>query len=77
MADLNTSPLTLNIIEDHEISGPVLELFVNNLDQTKNELVVHRCKAISWRGKGRDCYIQDPFGVIYNIWEHISGKMHE
>ena len=72
LADPDASPLTLYIIEDKEISGPVLELFVNNLDKAKDELIAHGCKVLRWRGKGQDCYVQDPFGVIYNIWEESS-----
>jgi hypothetical protein len=31
--------------------------------------VANGCKVLRWRGKGQDCYIQDPFGVIFNLWE--------
>ena len=68
-ADLDANPLNLFIIEDQEIAGPVMELFVDDLEQARDELVAHGCKVIRWRGKGQDCYIQDPFGVIFNLWE--------
>jgi catechol 2,3-dioxygenase-like lactoylglutathione lyase family enzyme len=68
-ADLDASPLNLFIIKDHEISGPVMELFVDDLDQARDELLAHGCKVLRWRGKGQDCYIQDPFGVVFNLWE--------
>ena len=69
LADLDASPLNIFIIEDDEVRGPVLELFVDDLEAARQELVANGCKVLRWRGKGRDCYIQDPFGVIYNIWE--------
>jgi len=68
-ADLNATPLNLFIIENHEISGPVMELFVDDIEQVRDELLTRECKVLRWRGKGHDCYIQDPFGVVFNLWE--------
>ena len=69
LADLDASPLNIFIIEDDEVRGPVMELFVDDLEAARRELVANGCKVLRWRDKGQDCYIQDPFGVIYNIWE--------
>jgi catechol 2,3-dioxygenase-like lactoylglutathione lyase family enzyme len=69
LADLDASPLNLFVIEDPEIRGPVMELFVEDLDQARETLVANGCKVLRWRGKGQDCYVQDPFGVVFNIWE--------
>ena len=69
LADLDASPLTLFVIEDAEIRGPVMELFVKDLEKARETLVANGCKILRWRGKGQDCYVQDPFGVIFNIWE--------
>ena len=69
LADLDASPLNIFIIEDDEVRGPVLELFVEDLEAARQELVANGCRVLRWRGKGQDCYIQDPFGVIYSIWE--------
>ena len=69
LADLDAKPLNMFVIGDDEISGLVLELFVDDLEAARDELVANGCKVLRWRGKGQDCYIEDPFGVIYNIWE--------
>jgi catechol 2,3-dioxygenase-like lactoylglutathione lyase family enzyme len=69
LADLDADPLNLFIIEDKEFRRPVLELFVDDLEAARNELVAKGCKVLRWRGKGQDCYIEDPFGVKYNLWE--------
>jgi catechol 2,3-dioxygenase-like lactoylglutathione lyase family enzyme len=69
LADLDASPLNLFVIEDSEFRGPVMELFVDDLEQARKELVANGCKVLRWRGKGQDCYVEDPFGVVYNIWE--------
>ena len=55
--------------KDYEMSGLVLELFVDNPEETREILLDNGCKIISWKEKGQDCYIQDPFGVIFNLWE--------
>ncbi|MEJ2750591.1 MAG: hypothetical protein P8183_22205, partial [Anaerolineae bacterium] len=46
LADLDARPLTLFIIEDQEISGPVMELFVNDLEQARDELVAQGCQVL-------------------------------
>jgi catechol 2,3-dioxygenase-like lactoylglutathione lyase family enzyme len=69
LADLDASPIRLFVEEDDEIRGPVMELFVDDLDAARRTLEAHGCKVLRWRGKGQDCYVQDPFGVIYNIWQ--------
>lgn len=67
--DIDADPLNLFIIEDKEISGPVMELFVDDLEQARSELVKQGCTVLRWKGKGQDCYVRDPFGVIFNVWE--------
>ena len=69
-ADIDANPLTLFVIKDKEISGLVMELFVDDLDKAKEILVKNGCKILRWRGKGQDCYVEDPFGVKFLI----SGK---
>ena len=69
LADLDADPLNIFVIEDQEFSGPVMELFVDDLEKARDKLVANGCKVLRWHGKGQDCYIQDPFGVIFNIWE--------
>lgn len=69
LADLDANPLNLFIIKDEEIFGPVMELFVEDLESARDELTAHGCEILRWRGKGQDCYIKDPFGVIFNLWE--------
>lgn len=67
--DFEASPLTMYVDEDDELNGVVMELIVDDLDLARDELVGNGCEVIRWRGKGQDCYLRDPFGVIYNIWE--------
>jgi len=69
LADLDANPINLFILEDDELRGPVMELFVDNLEEAREILVASGCKVLRWRGKGQDCYVRDPFGVIFNVWE--------
>jgi catechol 2,3-dioxygenase-like lactoylglutathione lyase family enzyme len=65
--DIDADPLTLFLIGDDEVEGPVLELFVDDLEAARDELVANGCEVIRWRGKGQDCYLRDPFGVTFNL----------
>ena len=69
LADFDADPINLFVIEDDEFSGPIMELFVPDLKEAREYLEENGCKILRWRGKGQDCYIQDPYGVIYNLWE--------
>lgn len=69
---IDAPPLTLFIIHDDEVAGPVHELFVEDLEAARDELVANGCEVVRWRGKGQDCYIRDPFGVMFNLWEDPS-----
>lgn len=69
LGDFDASPLNMFLIKDQELCGVVLELFVDNLEKAREDLVINGCEVIRWRGVGQDCYIRDPFGVVYNIWE--------
>jgi catechol 2,3-dioxygenase-like lactoylglutathione lyase family enzyme len=49
--------------------GPVLEFKVENLDEARAELVGRGCEVVIWEGKGKRCYIKDPFGTCFNLCE--------
>ena len=74
LGDHDADPLNLFVIEDDEVSGPVMELFVDDLEKARDELLANGCEVIRWRGKGQDCYIKDPFGVFFNLWEKSEKK---
>lgn len=69
LGDFDASPLRMFVIEDSELQGLIHELFVEDLETARDVLVEAGCEVIRWRGKGQDCYLRDPFGVIYNLWE--------
>lgn len=55
--------------DNGEPRGPILEFMVPDLDKAKEELLAAGCKVMRWEGKGGCCYIQDPFGFWFNLWE--------
>lgn len=69
LADFDAEPLRMFVIEDRELEGLIHELFVEDLEAARDELVKQGCEVIRWHGLGQDCYIRDPFGVIFNLWE--------
>jgi predicted enzyme related to lactoylglutathione lyase len=50
-------------------SGIILEFIVPDLEIARHELELAGCKVIRWEGKKQDCFIRDPFGLIFNLWE--------
>jgi len=69
LGDMDANPINLFVLADDEIRGPVMELFVDDLEQARKTLEANGCTVLRWRGKGQDCYVRDPFGVIFNVWE--------
>ena len=67
--DLDASPLRMFVQNDNEVQGVVMELFVDDLDEARLILEENGCRIIRWEGSGKDCYIEDPFGLRFNIWE--------
>jgi predicted enzyme related to lactoylglutathione lyase len=47
----------------------VFEFHVEDLDAAKADLESKGCTAIRWEGKGKACYMQDPFGNIFNLYQ--------
>ena len=62
------------VIYDPDRSGTVLEFCVDDLDVARDKLVSKSCRVIKWEGKGKDCYMQDPFGMVFNLWEEKKEK---
>ena len=50
-------------------AGMVFELIVDNLESAREKLLGAGCTVIRWEGKGKDCYMKDPFGAVFNLWE--------
>ncbi len=66
--ELQTEPIRM-FVDRGQPRELVLELLVPDLEKAREELVAAGCRVIRWEGRGKDCYIRDPFGTTYNLWE--------
>jgi catechol 2,3-dioxygenase-like lactoylglutathione lyase family enzyme len=66
--ELNADPYRL-FLDGKEPRELIMELVVPDLEEARKELVTNGCNVERWEGKGKCCYIRDPFGQLYNIWE--------
>ena len=54
-------------IERGPALGPVLEVTVANVEEAKLQLVNNGCVVVKDEPDFPRCYVQDPFGLIYNL----------
>jgi predicted enzyme related to lactoylglutathione lyase len=54
-------------IEQGPALGPVLEVTVANVEEAKARLVKNGCKIVKDEPHVPRVYIQDPYGLIYNL----------
>ena len=47
--------------------GPVLEVFVDDVAAAKSTLLAQGCTLLKEEPAFPRCYVQDPFGLIYNL----------
>jgi catechol 2,3-dioxygenase-like lactoylglutathione lyase family enzyme len=52
-----------------ELRGPIMEFLVPDIEKAREELIAAGCTVVRWEGKGGCCYVQDPFGFWFNLWE--------
>ena len=66
--ELDASPIRM-FVEQGPFLAPIMEIIVNSLEAARDELVKHGCTVVRWEGAGKPCYLRDPFGVHFNLWE--------
>jgi predicted enzyme related to lactoylglutathione lyase len=54
-------------IERGPALGPVLEVTVESVEEARRRLVQNGCKIVKDEPDFPRCYVQDPFGLIYNL----------
>lgn len=55
--------------DNGDLRGPIMEFLVPDLEKAREELLIAGCTVVRWEGKGQCCYMQDPFGFWFNLWE--------
>jgi hypothetical protein len=66
MISLHGAQINL-FIERGPALGPVLEVTVESVEEAKVRLVKNGCVIVKDEPDFPRCYIQDPFGLIYNL----------
>lgn len=67
--EFRTNSNSIFLIPGIENLGPVMEVIVSDLEEAKKHLLENGCEIVRWEGKGKDCYVKDPFGMVFNVWE--------
>ena len=58
-------------IERGPTLGPILEVAVANVEDTKRRLVKQDCTVVKDEPQFPRCYIKDPQGLIYNLTARV------
>lgn len=66
--EFDTSPVRL-FVDQGGKQALIFELLVPDLDEAQKDLTAKGCEILRWEGKGKTCYVRDPFGFVFNVWE--------
>lgn len=66
---VSLGPMNLIIDQAEDYQGPVFELAVDDLEETKEQLLKEGCEIVRWEGKGGCCFVKDPHGLCFNLWQ--------
>ncbi|OGC91898.1 MAG: hypothetical protein A2142_01570 [candidate division Zixibacteria bacterium RBG_16_48_11] len=66
--ELKADPFRI-FFDQGAVMGPIMEFYVPDLEKAKTELLAAGCQVLRWEGKGGCCYMKDPFGFVFNLWE--------
>ncbi|MCU0861678.1 MAG: hypothetical protein MUE65_05100 [Methanomassiliicoccales archaeon] len=59
-------------IDRGEKLGPIMELLVPDLDMARDDLLTQGWELVAWEGRGGRCYMSNPMGLLFNLWEDPS-----
>jgi hypothetical protein len=45
----------------------MLDFSVDDLEAAVEHLKQNGCLVLQWDGKGGDCFMKDPFGLVFNL----------
>ena len=54
-------------IERGPTLGPILEVFVEDVEAARARLVRKGCRVVKNEPEFPRCYVEDPFGLVYNV----------
>jgi len=56
-------------LDEGHLMGPIMEFLVPHLEAAKVELMEAGCEVVQWEGEGGRCYMRDPFGFVFNLYQ--------
>lgn len=59
-------------IDKGEEMGPIMELLVPDLHLARSDLESQGWVVVLWEGRGRRCYLRNPMGMLFNLFEDIT-----
>jgi predicted enzyme related to lactoylglutathione lyase len=68
-AEFITGSSRIFLDEGDTALGPILEFVVSDAEAAKEKLLQAGCQVVRWEGKGKCCYMCDPFGFVFNLWQ--------
>jgi catechol 2,3-dioxygenase-like lactoylglutathione lyase family enzyme len=74
--ELRSGPICI-FLENGAPLGPVMEFYVPNVEEARKRLVSQGCTVVRWEGVGEDCYMKDPYGLVFNLWEDATSSESE
>lgn len=66
--ELQSGPLRI-FLDRGEPMGPILEILVKDVELAREELLRAGWTQITWEGRGNRCYMRDPLGFVFNLFE--------
>jgi predicted enzyme related to lactoylglutathione lyase len=66
---VQNGPIFMYVQENSGLDCVVMEYFVEDVEDARIYLEKNGCKIVKWEGKGKDCYMRDPYGLTFNLWE--------
>lgn len=64
-------------LDKGEFLGPIMEFLVPDVENARKELLEAGCQIVRWEGKGGCCYVRDPFGFVFNVYEEPDAFQSE
>lgn len=69
---VDMAPMIAYVEKDAGFTGPVFELLVDDVEAARDYLVPKGFQVLRWEGVGGACFVEDPNGVRYNLFQEDS-----
>jgi catechol 2,3-dioxygenase-like lactoylglutathione lyase family enzyme len=70
--EFKSGPFNFYVAKENHCPGVMLDFRVADLEAAVEHLQAHGCQVLQWDGKGSDCFMKDPFGLVFNLSQSRS-----